>query len=457
MSGTRSSLRKKAARGSRSSRRCRGWPWSRFARLFGPVLYLLLPAAAEASWLTLQEAIALARRHDARYHAELHDAAAQSAEGWQAVAGYGPTVRVVGSYAHSRDTLQPERQAEAAGAIASFNEAEITITAEQPLVDLSKAGVAGRGLIDMSIGDLRKKKAEQDLRLRVSERYYAALSSRESHLLARGETAALKRHLASAEERLALGFGTITDRHNAEARYRLALAAETAGKTALANALTALEEVIGRAVNSNQFAPDLPPVPAPPKPPLAHWLQVASAMNTDLQISKLQHDVAVINRRIALSRFTPALVLFADYRDRSPDGGLSGYGEDRSETDIGVRLQMDLLAGGQDVAASVAAARRLRSAARQVQAGRNALTRSMQSLWESIIGTRELIETYRQASEASRLAMESTQASYDEGAKVLLDVLNAQQDYYRSLKTYKTAHYDYLLLLEQFRLVVGRQ
>ena len=53
--------------------------------------------------------------------------------------------------------------------------------------------------------------------------------------------------------------------------------------------------------------------------------------------------------------------------------------------------------------------------------------------------------------------MESTQASYDEGAKVLLDVLNAQQDYYRSLKTYKTAHYDYLLLLEKFKLVVGRQ
>ncbi len=449
------------ARGSRSSRRCRGWSWSRFARVFGPVLYLLLPAAAEASWLTLQEAIALARRHDARYHAELHDAAAQSAEGWQAVAGYGPTVRVVGSYAHSRDTLHPERQAAVAdadaGAIASFNEAEITIAVEQPLVDLSKAGVAGRGLVDMNIADLRKKKAEQDLRLRVSERYYAVLSSRESLLLDQAETAALKRHVVSAEDKLALGFGTITDRHYAQARYRLALAAEIAGKTALMNALTDLEEVIGRAVDSRQFPPDLPPAPELPEPPLTQWLQLASETNTDLQISKLQHDVAVINRRIALSRFTPALVLFADYRDRSPDGGLSGYGEDCSETDIGVRLQMDLLAGGQDVAASVAAARRLRSAARQVQAGRNALARSLSSLWQSITGTRELIETYRQASEASRLAMESTQASYDEGAKALLDVLNAQQDYYRSLKTYKTAHYDYLLLLEKFKLVVGQR
>jgi outer membrane protein len=407
--------------------------------------------------LTLPEAISLARRHDARYQAELHDAAAQTADGWQSVAGYGPTVRLAGSYVYSRDTLRPDRRAEAAEASASFNEAEFTIAAEQPLVDLSKAGIAGRGLIEMSIGDLRKKKAEEDLRLRVSERYYAACSSHESHLLDRAETAALKRHLVSAEERLALGFGTVTDRHNAEARYRLALAAEIAGKTALANALTALEEVIGRAVDSRRFAPDLPPVPAPPRPPLDRWLQAATASNTDLQINKRQHDVAVLNRRIALSRFAPVLVVFAEYRDRRPDGGLSGYGEDRSETDIGVRLQVDLLSGGQDVAASVAATRRLRSAARQVQATKDALTRSIQSLWESIVGTRELIETYRQATEASRLAMETTKASYDEGAKVLLDVLNAQQDYYRSLKTYKSAHYDYLLLLEKFKLVVGQQ
>ncbi|MBE0585639.1 MAG: TolC family protein [Desulfofustis sp.] len=406
--------------------------------------------------LTFQEAIALARIHDARYHAELRDAEVQSAEGWQAVAGYGPTVRVTGSYLRSRDTLRVDGPASPDDHTASFNEAEITITAEQPLVDLGKAGVAGRGLIDMTIADLRKKKAEEDLHLRVSERYYAVLSSRESHSLDRAETAALKKQLTTAEDKLALGFGTITDRHHAEARYRLALAAEIAGKTALANALTALEEVIGRSVASRQFAVKLPAAPPLPEPPLNRWLQLALTHNTDLQISKQQHDVAAINRRIALSRFTPALVLFADYRDRRPDGGLSGYGEDRSETDIGVRLEMDLLTGGQDVAASVAAGRRLRSAARQVQSAQNALTRSIQSLWQSIAGTRELIETYRQATEASRLALESTQASYDEGAKVLLDVLNAQQDYYRSLKTYKTAHYDYLLLLEKFKLVVGQ-
>ena len=51
--------------------------------------------------------------------------------------------------------------------------------------------------------------------------------------------------------------------------------------------------------------------------------------------------------------------------------------------------------------------------------------------------------------------MESTQASYDEGAKVLLDVLNAQQDYFRALREYKTTRYDYMILLEQFKQVVG--
>ena len=39
--------------------------------------------------------------------------------------------------------------------------------------------------------------------------------------------------------------------------------------------------------------------------------------------------------------------------------------------------------------------------------------------------------------------------------KVLLDVLNAQQDYYRSLRQFKTSRYDYMVLLEKFRQVVG--
>ena len=83
------------------------------------------------------------------------------------------------------------------------------------------------------------------------------------------------------------------------------------------------------------------------------------------------------------------------------------------------------------------------------------MDRSVRSLWDSIYSTNQLVEAYRQAANSNQKAMESTQASYDEGVKNLLDVLNAQQDYFKSLREYKTTRYDYMVLLERFRQVVG--
>jgi outer membrane protein len=165
--------------------------------------------------------------------------------------------------------------------------------------------------------------------------------------------------------------------------------------------------------------------------------------------------MAEFDLRAAESRFLPSLVFFADYTENDPDDGLLGYGEERKETEIGLRLEMNLLAGGRDAAATVAASKRAKGAKEQVKATDRAVKRSVSSLWDSIKNTKTLVEAYQLAVDANKLAMESTQASYDEGAKVLLDVLNAQQDFFRSLREYKTTRYDYMVLLEKFRQVVG--
>ncbi|HBG18039.1 MAG TPA: hypothetical protein DDY32_01800, partial [Desulfobulbaceae bacterium] len=95
------------------------------------------------------------------------------------------------------------------------------------------------------------------------------------------------------------------------------------------------------------------------------------------------------------------------------------------------------------------------AAGERTEATRRAVDRSLRSLWDSIASTRELIDAYRQAATANEKALEATLASYQEGVKVLLDVLNAQQDYYRSLRQFKTSRYDYMVLLEKFRQIAG--
>ena len=377
------------------------------------------------------------------------------ADGWQAVAGYGPVVSGYGAYMKSHDSLRSDEVLEVEDRVANYYERELSIELKQPVVDLEKASIALRGITEMDMAKLEKKKALEDLLLRVHERYYAVLSSRENQKLAKKESEALLNQLETTKEKLDLGFGTITDQYNAEARYRLSLAAEVVRKTELDNARKALEEIINQELTGE--IEDLPAKFQLPDLPLNlnEWHKIARLNNSDLGLRQLQAKMAQFTLRAAESKFLPSLVFFADYTENDPDGGFLGYGEERRETEIGLRLEMNLLAGGRDTAATVAASKRAKGAKEQVKATDRAVNRTVGSLWDSIENTKNLVGAYQLAVDANKLAMESTQASYDEGAKVLLDVLNAQQDFFRSFREYNTTRYDYMVLLEKFRQVVG--
>lgn len=418
-------------------------------------LIFLTTLCSTASAIGLDEIINLAVKRDAQLRADTFAAEARNADGWKAVAGYGPRLFASGSYMRSWDISNPARGSELEERAVNFNEPGFTIGLEQPIIDIEKASIAQRGMIEMDIATLQKKKAREELLLRVHERYYAALSGQQNFELAITESAALKKQMDTASDKLELGFGTITDLYNAEARYSLSLAAEVSRKTELDYAMRALEEIIDlRLVTEvEDLAPDmvLPAIPFE----ISDWLEVALLNNSDFNFKLLQMKTAHQDYRAAQSRFLPALVLYADYSERHPDDGLLGFGEERSEMDVGLRLEINLLDGGRDMAASLAASKRKKAAREQVIVSKRSLNRSVRSLWESIASTRQLVGAYQQAAKANEKAMESTQASYDEGVKVLLDVLNAQQDYFRSLGQYKNSRYEYMLLVEKFRLVVG--
>lgn len=142
----------------------------------------------------------------------------------------------------------------------------------------------------------------------------------------------------SAREKRELGFGTITDQYNAEARYSLSLAAEVSRKTEVDNALKALEEIIDQRLSEEveDLDPDvvLPTIPHD----IAVWLEIARLNNTDFNFKQLQVKTARQDYRAAQSRFLPVLVMFADYSERHPDDGLLGLGEERSELDVGFAL-----------------------------------------------------------------------------------------------------------------------
>ncbi|MDX9897232.1 MAG: TolC family protein, partial [Desulfofustis sp.] len=154
---------------------------------------ILSGAPSTVAALTLEEFVALARSREAGYQAAVAASAAERAAGWRDVADYGPRLQVSGSYHASRDRISPAgHEPVAADQAASFSESLLSVTAEQPIIDLERAGRLSRGLITMDLAVMQQRKAEEELVLSACERYYTALSHREGYRLARSETAALR-------------------------------------------------------------------------------------------------------------------------------------------------------------------------------------------------------------------------------------------------------------------------
>ncbi|BCL62388.1 hypothetical protein DGMP_30810 [Desulfomarina profundi] len=425
------------------------------------VILFLIPDILRA--IGLQEILQLAIKNDAQLRADTFASAAYQAEGWMEIAGYGPTLTVSGTTMRSRDSSRPTHVPETWKGnkpeehSINFLEPAFHLGFEQPLIDLPKAYSLTKGRITIRSARFRKKKAFEELLLKIHQYYYTILSDREKLNLARQESAALLQQVQTIKEKLKLGYGIITDQYDAESRYQLSIATAITRENDLHNSRRALEESINaRLTEQLDDIETNAPLPVPSYG-MKYWQNFGHRNNTDIRLRQYEAKIARANHNAARSRFLPSLVFFADYNERHPETGLSGYGEERVEADVGVRLKLELLSGGRDSATLAKTAAKLRAAEERVITAMRSFDRSVDSLWRGLETTRKLIVTYKSAVQSSNHSLKSTQAAYNEGGKVLLDVLNSQKDYFRTLTRYRSSKYDYMILYEKFKVLVGAE
>lgn len=438
---------------------CRAVPPSLYGCCLFVCICLAFPAATQAA-LTYHAALERALEQEARHQAEEHDAAAARAEGWHAIAGMGPTLTAYLQPSLNEDRLKrdavPDLEYTGEDRTTSYHDTEIGITLKQPLLDLERLQTARRGNRQIDLADTMRRKSREDLSVRVAELYYAVLAARDTLAVRQEEEKTLTQQVGAARARQALGYGTAIDVHDAEARQALARAATVASRDELNNARLALLEVLHQ-----EELEELAPSPALGELPrreqhLDFWQRHARDNNTDLQMKDLQTEMARLERQATWARFAPRLHAVGSYTYSNPSESLY-YGEEKeSEGYIGLRLEMDLLSGGADTAASVAAGRRFQAAQARLEESRRAVARSVQSMWDSLGSTYALAEAYEGAVLANRQAMLATEDGYREGVKVLLDVLDAQQKYYSALNQAQSVRNNYMILYYKFAALTGQ-
>ena len=417
---------------------------------------LLLVLGKSSFALDIATALRIAQQNDARFKGEQMDAEAKNADGWAQVASLGPKLMVSGKLMRSSVDYSPEDIAELEERHLNFNDDEVTVVLEQPLIDLEKTYRARRGRCEMDIAAMELQKAREQLVVRVVERYFSQLSAQDELKLANAKLQILESQLETARTSHTLGLEDQSALYDILARYETTKAISAAQEAKLVAAKEALAETLGEPVledlkgldEENSFSESL-------GDDFDYWLQFANKNNVDCSISKLQSEAARLDGKISAGRFLPALSFFVEYERTSPDDDLNGYGWERDRTDYGVKLQMELLSGGRDLADFVARKKRYKAAKQRIIATQRSVARQTISTWHSLQRILVSIKAYKNAMDANKKSLQIKEANFKEGLQTMLDVLNVQRDYFVVSNRYQNARYDYATTLIRFKQLVG--
>ena len=254
---------------------------------------------------------------------------------------------------------------------------------------------------------------------------------------------AISEQLASAKRNFEVGTATITDTHEAQARYDLIVAQEIAAQNDLESRRRALTVLTGREVH------ELTPLRAdirltPPNPPdMDAWVEIAEKHAYPVQIAEAAAEVAALEARRSTAAHLPTLDFVATHGQTGASATTeSQVGRDTTNTVIGLQLAMPLFQGGAlNSRDRETAALALRSKEDLENARRNSVLATRQNFLAVNNGIAQ-IQALEQALVSSQSALESNRLGYEVGVRINIDVLNAQQQVFQTRRDLAVARYN---------------
>ena len=129
-----------------------------------------------------------------------------------------------------------------------FDQRSYTVSLTQPVFNAAALEVFKQGDLVTKVSDLQFLQAQQDLVIRVSQAYFDVLTAQDNVDLFRNKKALIKQQLQAAQSKFEVGSATIVDANDAQARFDLANAQETAAQAELIVRRGILEQIDGHPV-----------------------------------------------------------------------------------------------------------------------------------------------------------------------------------------------------------------
>jgi len=288
------------------------------------------------------------------------------------------------------------------------------------------------------------EQARQDLILRSAQAYFDVLAAQATLTVVRAQKVATAEQLAQAKRNFEVGTATITDTHEAQARYDLIVAQEIQAQNDLENRQRALQQITGKEYAAlRDLRPDVKL--APPNPNnMQDWVDLAEKQSYPVLIQQAVTEIASLEAKRGEAGHYPTLDAVASLQNQNQRNpvSLSQVGSETNQATIGLQLALPLYQGGAISSRERETAALYMSSKEQLENARRASALAARQAFLAVNSGIAGVRALEQALVSSKSALESNKLGYEVGVRINIDVLNAQQQVFSTQRDLALARYN---------------
>ncbi|MDP1733909.1 MAG: TolC family outer membrane protein [Sulfuritalea sp.] len=337
---------------------------------------------------------------------------------------------------------------------AQYNSNGWTVSLSQPLFRWQNWVAYTQSELAVAQAEAQFGLAKQELIVRAAQAYFDVLLAQDTLATAQAQKAAIAEQLESAKRNFEVGTATITDTHEAQARYDLTSAQEIAADNDMTVKRQVLRSVIGKEPEGLKNLKPGVQLVRPQPDNINKWVEMAESASASVQIYQALYEIAAREIEKQRAGHYPTLDLVATNGRSGAGGGTTGGFDSKSST-IGLQLSIPIFAGGGVVSKDrEAVALKEKAGADLENARRNAALNARQAYLGVSSGMAQ-VKAYEAALTSSQSALDSNKLGYEVGVRINIDVLNAQSQLYDTRQKLAKARLDTLAALLKLKAAAG--
>lgn len=341
-------------------------------------------------------------------------------------------------------------------ASAAYNTNFWNVSLTQPLFRWQNWVSYNQAELAVELAETQFVLAQQDLMLRVSAAYFDALLAEDVLSTAKAQRVAFAETLESAKRNFEVGTATITDSHEAQAKYDLATAQLAAAENDLAVKRYALQVLVGKDVASLKRLGSGVALSRPQPENIDKWVEMAQTNSLGVQITSGQLEIATREIERQRAGHLPTLDFVANHGVRMDNPNLNlPTGIKTETTTYALQLSVPLFAGGAVSSKDREAVALKDKAQTDLDNARRSAAQAARTAFLGVTSGLSQVKAFEAAMTSSQSALDSNKLGYEVGVRINIDVLNAQSQLYDTRAKLAKARLDTLLALLKLKAAAG--